>query len=167
MYLQWWFLTANKLGHFFKGVIGCPFYTSWLWFFGVLTKNILWLKFLNGSVKKTTSLPCQNQLCFQHAVLVHAALNANELCWPHPSLPWSDEQNIDMCRFPIQPLQIRWRISHLAFTIIINEYSKIYKRITCCCTQTVNALKDLQTVPKITDCLMRNLGICIYIYGAY
>ncbi len=56
-----------------------------------------------------------------------------------------------------------WR----TLTIIINEYSKIYKRITCCCTQTVNALKDLQTVPKITDCLMRNLGICIYIYGAY
>ncbi len=47
-----------------------------------------------------------------------------------------------MYRFPIRPLQIRWRVCHLvtvnltSFTIIINEYSKIYKCITCCCRRT-------------------------------
>ncbi len=66
--------------------------------------NILWLKFLSGSVKNTF-FTRQNQLCFQQADLVHVALNASELCWLRPSLPWSDEQTIDMCRFPIQPLQ--------------------------------------------------------------
>ncbi len=42
-------------------------------------------------VQKTAFLPCQNQICFQQAILVHVALNANELCWPRPSL-WGDEQ---------------------------------------------------------------------------
>ncbi len=74
--------------------------------------------------------------CFQHSVLVHVPLNASELCWLRPSLLWSDEQTIDMCRFHIWPLQIHWRGSHLAFTIIINEYSNIYKCITCCCRRT-------------------------------
>ncbi len=46
---------------------------------------------------------------------------------------------IDMYRCPIRPLQIGWCVRHFgtvnltSFTIIINEYSKIYKRITCCC----------------------------------
>ncbi len=28
-------------------------------------------------VQKTAFLPCQNQICFQQAILVHVALNAN------------------------------------------------------------------------------------------
>ncbi len=97
--------------------------------------NILWLKFLNGSVKKTFfTLPksplfsarCSSPCCFK----CYWALLTQ------PSLPWSDEQTIDTCRFPIRPLQIRWRVSHLAFTIVINEYLKIYKHITCCCERT-------------------------------
>ncbi len=59
--------------------------------------NILWLKFLNGSVK-TPFLPCQYQLCFQQAFLNLVALNANELCWPRPSLLWSDEQTVNFSR---------------------------------------------------------------------
>ncbi len=44
--------------------------------------------------------------------------------------------SIDMYRCPIRPLQIRWRIRHFgtvnltSFTIIINEYSKIYRYIS-------------------------------------
>ncbi len=37
-------------------------------------------------VYKNTFPACQNQLCFQQAVLVHVALNANELCWLRPIL---------------------------------------------------------------------------------
>ncbi len=46
-------------------------------------------------VYKTPFLPCQNQICFQQAVLVHVALNANELYWPRLSLPWEDEQTVN------------------------------------------------------------------------
>ncbi len=35
-------------------------------------------------VYKTPFLPCQNQICFQQAVVVHVGLNANELCDPAP-----------------------------------------------------------------------------------
>ncbi len=28
----------------------------------------------------------------KNAILVHVALNANELCWPRPSLPRGEEQ---------------------------------------------------------------------------
>ncbi len=65
-----------------------------IWFFRVLMKlyNILWLKFLNGSVKKHPFYPCQNELCFYQAILVHVALNANELCWTPPLSSVGDEQ---------------------------------------------------------------------------
>ncbi len=37
------------------------------------------------------------QLFFK-AILVHVALNANELCWPRPSLPWSDNSTVYFSR---------------------------------------------------------------------
>ncbi len=64
-----------------KGVIVCPFSTSLYDFFRVLLKvyNILWIK--------NSKWQCENTLFtlsksaqFQQAVLVHVALNANELC---------------------------------------------------------------------------------------
>ncbi len=51
--------------------------------------KIRWLKFLNGSVNIYIF---QNQLCFHQAIIVRVDLNANEICWPRPSLPWGDEQ---------------------------------------------------------------------------
>ncbi len=76
-----------------KGVIGCPFSTSWYDSLGSYSKvyNIRWLKFLNGNVKQHPFLSCQNQLCFQQPILVHVPLNANELCSPRPSLLWGDQ----------------------------------------------------------------------------
>ncbi len=51
-------------------------------------------------------------------------------------------QIIDMYRFPIWALQIRWRVRHFgmvnltSFTVIINEYSRTYMPIICCCRGT-------------------------------
>ncbi len=65
-----------------------------------------------------------------------------EMLRPLPYLETHSVSTIDTYRYPIRPLQIRWRICHLgtvnltSFTIIINEYSKIYKRITCSCRCT-------------------------------
>ncbi len=43
-----------------------------------------WLQILSFTLCKTTQfLPFQKQLCLMQAVLLHAALNANELCLPH------------------------------------------------------------------------------------
>ncbi len=55
-YQHFWFSTRGQTS--FKGVIRCPFYTSWYDFLGSYRKvyNILWLKFLNGSVKNTFTL---------------------------------------------------------------------------------------------------------------
>ncbi len=107
-----------------------------LW--GLNEKSITFgLKFLNGSIKKHLLYPVKISSVFSTLFfLVHVALYVSELCWLRPSLPWSDEQTIDMCRFPIRLLQILWCVRHLAITIIINEYWKIYKRITCCCRRT-------------------------------
>ncbi len=57
--------------------------------------NILWLKFLNGSVKNTFFTLTKSALFSASRFLVHVALNANELCSPRPSLPWSDEQTLN------------------------------------------------------------------------
>ncbi len=46
--------------------------------------NILWLKFLNGC-DKIQFYPVRISAVF----LFHVALNANELCWLRPSLPWA------------------------------------------------------------------------------
>ncbi len=51
---------------------------------------LLWLKFLNGSVKNTFFTLSKSAL-FSASVLVHVPLNANELCWLRPSLPWVDK----------------------------------------------------------------------------
>ncbi len=54
-----------------------------------LVYNILWLKFL----PITPFLPCQISCFKQDVFYMDVALNANELCWLRPSLPWSDEQH--------------------------------------------------------------------------
>ncbi len=32
------------------------------------------------------------------SIIVYVTLNANELCWLRPSLPWGDEQTVDFSR---------------------------------------------------------------------
>ncbi len=65
-----------------------PIFHKLMRFFRVLMKsqNVVWLKFLNGSVKQHHFYPVKNS-CLQQAVLLHVALNANELCSPCPSIP--------------------------------------------------------------------------------
>ncbi len=69
------------------------------------------------------------------------SLNTIELCWPCPSLPWieSDEQSIDMCRFPYsttpnmltrQPSRIhhnnKWIFKDIqAYNLLLLMHSKI------------------------------------------
>ncbi len=45
-----------------------------------------------GSVKNTFLNLSISALFSSSRFLVHVPLNANELCWPHPSPPWGDKQ---------------------------------------------------------------------------
>ncbi len=117
-YREWryWIYCMNHMNHFYcafasfwklesfiacstnhivclKGVIGCQLSTNWY------DSLILWLKFLNGTVKQHLFNPVKIRSVFsKRFFLVHVALNANELCWPRPSL--SVEWRAD---FKLQP----------------------------------------------------------------
>ncbi len=76
-----------------------PIFHKLIWFFGVLKKayNILWLKCLNVSVQNTfLTMSISALFLAGHSILDHIALNANELYWPRPSLPWGDEQTLNL-----------------------------------------------------------------------
>ncbi len=87
------------------------------------------------------------------------------------------ESIIDMYICPIRPLQIRWSVHHfgtvnlMSFTIIINEYSKIYQRTTCCCRRTQSTCskvhRPFQKWFHSIETVANEASTYIYIYGVY